>query len=85
MAIPSKRAWNHERIIEQRRPLLRKHVWAIRARLELVEAVRDLALFNAAIDSKLLGCDLASLKVADVFAAGIIKERTSTLQSQTFH
>ena len=83
MVIPSKRAGNHGRIIGQKRPLLPKHVWAIRVRLELAEAVRDLALFNLAIDSKLRGCDLVNLKVADVFAAGVIKERTSILQSKT--
>nr|WP_319388762.1 tyrosine-type recombinase/integrase [uncultured Cohaesibacter sp.] len=60
-----------------------KHVWAIRVRLELAGATRDLALFNLAIDSKLRGCDLVRLKVSDVFAAGKIKERVSILQSKT--
>jgi site-specific recombinase XerC len=81
--IPSKRAWNHGRIMGQKRPLLPKHVWAIRVRLELAKAVRDLALFNTAIDSKLRGCDLVRLKVADVFTAGAVKERASILQSKT--
>jgi len=83
MIISSKRAWNHGRIIGQKRPLLPKHVWAIRVRLELAEAIRDLALFNLAIDSKLRGCDLVNLKVSDVFASGTIKERVSILQSKT--
>lgn len=83
MIIPSKRAWNHGRIIGQKRPLLPKHVWAIRVRLELANTVRDLALFNTAIDSKLRGCDLVKLKVADVYASGAVKERTSILQSKT--
>ena len=83
MVIPSKRAWNHERIIGQKRPLLPKHVWAIRVRLELAGAVRDLALFNMAIDSKLRGCDLVCLKVADIYATGSVKERASVLQSKT--
>jgi site-specific recombinase XerC len=81
--IPSKRAWNHGRIMGQKRPLLPKHVWAIRVRLELAKAVRDLALFNTAINSKLRGCDLVRLKVADVFTAGAVKERASILQSKT--
>ena len=46
-----------------------KHVWAIRVRLEIAENHRDLALLNTAIDSKLRGCDLVRLQVADVFAA----------------
>lgn len=41
-----------------KRPLLPKQVWAIRARFELAGNLRDLALFNVAIDSKLLGCAL---------------------------
>ncbi|WP_321341998.1 tyrosine-type recombinase/integrase [uncultured Cohaesibacter sp.] len=83
MVVPAKHAWNHGRIIGQKRPLLPKHVWAIRVRLELAGATRDLALFNLAIDSKLRGCDLVRLKVSDVFAAGTIKERVSILQSKT--
>jgi hypothetical protein len=83
MIVPSKGSWNHGRIIGQKRPLLPKHVWAIRARLELAEAFRDLALFNLAIDSKLRGCDLVRLKIADAFAAGTVKERASILQSKT--
>ncbi len=83
MVIPSTRAWNNGRIIGQKRPLLPKHVWAIRVRLELAGATRDLALFNMAVDSKLRGCDLLKLKVADVYASGAIKERVSILQSKT--
>ena len=52
-------------------------------RLELAEATRDLALFITAIDSKLRGCDLVKLKLADVFATGSVKERASIMQSKT--
>lgn len=76
-------AWNKGRIVGQKRPLLPKHVWAIRVRLEIAENHRDLTLFNLAIDSKLRGCDLVKLKVADVFAAGQDKERASIIQSKT--
>ena len=76
-------AWNKGRIVGQKRPLLPKHVWAIRVRLELADRVRDLALFNMAVDSKLRGCDLVCLKVVDVLAAGRVKERTSVFQSKT--
>ena len=76
-------AWNKGRIIGQKKPLKPKHVWAIRVRLEQAENHRDLALFNLAIDSKLRGCDLVKLKVADVFAAGQVKERASIIQSKT--
>ncbi|WP_108819477.1 tyrosine-type recombinase/integrase [Pseudovibrio sp. Alg231-02] len=83
MIRPIKPAWNRGRIVGQKRPLLPKHVWAIRVRLELAGKVRELALFNTAIDSKLRGCDLVRLKVVDVFTAGRVKERTSIIQSKT--
>ncbi len=83
MVIQPRRTWNKGRIIGQKRPLLPKHVWAIRVRLELAKNTRDLALFNLAVDSKLRGCDLVCLKGSDVFVAGRIKERASVLQSKT--
>ncbi len=76
-------AWNKGRIVGQKRPLLPKHVWAIRVRLEIADNHRDLALFNLAIDSKLRGCDLVTLKVVDVFAASQVKERASVIQCKT--
>ena len=51
-------------VVGQKRPLLAKQVWAIRARLELSGNLRDLALFNLAIDSKLRGCDLVRLNAS---------------------
>lgn len=76
-------AWNKGRVVGQKRPLMPKHVWAVRVRLEISESHRDLALFNLAIDSKLRGCDLVKLKVADIHASGQVKERASIIQSKT--
>lgn len=53
IAVPRRPAWNKGRIVGQKRPLAPKHVWSIRVRLEMADNKRDLALFNAAIDSKL--------------------------------
>jgi integrase len=80
---PKRRAWNKGRLVGQKRPLLPKQVWAIRARLELASNLRDLALFNVAIDSKLRGCDLVSLKVIDLLRDGRVRERVSIVQSKT--
>lgn len=80
---PKRPAWNKGRIIGQKLPLLPKHVWAIRVRLEIAEKSRDLAWFNLAVDSKLRGCDLVRMKVSDVYAAGQMKQRASVLQSRT--
>ena len=80
---PKRRAWNKGRLVGQKRPLLPKQVWAIRARLELAGNLRDLALFNVAIDSKLRGCDLVTLKVTDMVRGDRIRERVSVIQSKT--
>jgi integrase len=80
---PKRRAWNKGRLVEQKRPLLPKQVWAIRARLELAGNLRDLALFNVAIDSKLRGCDLVSLKITDLIRDDRVRERVSVVQSKT--
>ncbi|AZQ67653.1 integrase [Silicimonas algicola] len=76
-------AWKKGRVVGQKRPLVPKHVWAIRVRLEIASNHRDLALFNLAFDSKLRGCDLVKLKVADVYASSRVKERASIIQSKT--
>lgn len=80
---PKRRPWNRGRLVGQKRPLLPKQVWAIRARLELASNLRDLALFNLAIDSKLRGCDLVKLKVADLIVSDSVRERVSVIQSKT--
>lgn len=80
---PTRVSWNKGRIVGQKRPLLPRHVWSIRVRLEMTDSARDLALFDMAIDSKLRGCDLVAMRVRDVFAAGQVKERASMTQSKT--
>jgi integrase len=67
----------------QKPALKMKEVWAIRARLELGRRIRDLALFNMAIDSKLRGCDLVALRVEDVAAGGEVKNRGVIIQKKT--
>ena len=62
--------WNKGKLIGPRPPLRQKHVWAIRTRLQIEQQVRDLALFNLAIDSKLRGCDVVAVRVDDVAPTG---------------
>jgi hypothetical protein len=45
--------WNNGKLVGQKPPLKLKEIWAVRIRLEIADNVRDLALFNLAIDSKL--------------------------------
>lgn len=74
---------NKGRLIGQKLPLKLKEIWAIRIRLQLAERLRDLALFNLAIDSKLRGCDLVSLKVKDVAQGRSIFHRAIVMQQKT--
>lgn len=67
----------------QKPALKMKEVWSIRARLELKKRVRDLALFNLAIDSKLRGCDLVNLHVRDVTHGSQILSRAMVVQRKT--
>ena len=62
--------WNKGKLIGAKPPLRPKHVWSIRTKLQVEERIRDLALFNVAIDSKLCGCDVVALKVEDVAPNG---------------
>lgn len=45
-------------------------------RLHIAVKLRDLALFKLAIDSKLRGCALEKLRIADVSLGGAIRTRT---------
>lgn len=55
--------WNKGKIVGQKAPFKLKDIWALRVRLQMEGRVRELALFNLGIDSKLRGCDLVALKV----------------------
>ena len=75
--------WNKGRLVGQKLPLKLREIWAIRIRLQLSEQVRDLALFNLAIDSKLRGCDLVSLRIKDVAQGRSIFHRAIVMQQKT--
>jgi integrase len=75
--------WNKGKLIEPKPPLRPKHVWSIRTRLTIEGRVRDLAMFNLAIDSKLRGCHVVALKVEDVAPNGYTVERATVRQRKT--
>jgi integrase len=75
--------WNKGKLVGQKLPFTTQQVWEIRFNLEASKNARDLALFNLAIDSKLRGCDLVSLKVSDVADGAAIKTRGQVVQSKT--
>jgi len=76
-------AWNSGKLIGPKPPLQAKHVWAIRTHLQLAGKPRDLALFNLAIDSKLRGCDVVAVKVADIAPHGYALDRATVRQRKT--
>ena len=60
-----------------------KDIWALRVRRQMEGRIRELALFNLGIDSKLLGCDLVALKVRDVCHGDQVASRAIVMQHKT--
>jgi len=75
--------WNKGKLVGAKPPLRPKHVWSIRTRLMVEGRTRDLAMFNLAIDSKLRGCDVVTLKVEDVAPHGYTIDRATVRQKKT--
>src|SRR5256886_10232049 len=75
--------WNKGKLTGARPPLRPKRVWSIRTRLLMKGRIRDLAMFNLAIDSKLRGCDVVALKVEDVAPNGYSVDRAAVRQKKT--
>jgi len=80
---PRRPPWNKGKFVGAKPPLRPKHVWSIRAKLQMSGRTRDLAMFNPAIDCKLRGCDVVSLKVEDVAPHGHAVERGTVRQKKT--
>ena len=79
----SREPWNKGKILGQKAPLKLKDIYALRVRLQMEDRVRELALFNLGIDSKLRGCDLVSLKVRDVCHGEQMATRAIVMQHKT--
>ncbi|RKZ95986.1 MAG: integrase [Gammaproteobacteria bacterium] len=79
----SKTPWNKGKIVGQKPALKLKELWEIRIRLKMARNIRELALFNMAIDSKLRGCDLVCLKMNDIIHGGKILKRAVIIQKKT--
>jgi integrase len=82
---PRPAPWNKGKLIGAKPPLRPKHIWSIRTKLQVEGRTRDLALFNLAIDSKLRGCDVVSIKVEDVAPRGFAVDRATVRQKKTGH
>ncbi|MCE4226641.1 tyrosine-type recombinase/integrase [Methylobacterium sp. C25] len=78
-----RRAWNAGRKLGAKRALKPQQVWAIRFWLDREQRVRDRAMFDLAIDSKLRGCDLVKLRIGDVVSGGRVRARAIVIQRKT--
>jgi site-specific recombinase XerC len=82
-SVARREPWNKVKIVGQKAPLKLKDIWAPPVRLQMERRVRELALFNLGIDSKLRGCDLVKLKVRDVCHGEQVAARAIVMQQKT--
>ena len=75
--------WNAGKTVGTKRPLTQKQIWAIRFFLDREGRLRDRALFDLAIDSKLRGCDLVKIKIGDLVAGNDVRTRAMVIQQKT--
>lgn len=69
--------WNKGKLTGQKPPLKLREIWAIRTRLQMASNVRELAMFNLAIDSK------TRLQVQDVRHGSHVAARATVMQQKT--
>ena len=75
--------WNKGCLIGPKLALKPRQVWSVRFHLKREGRVRDLALFDWAVDSKLRGCDLVKLRIGDLVAGGAVRSRAIVVQRKT--
>ena len=76
-------AWNAGRKVGAKRALKPRQIWAIRFFLDQEGRLRDRALFDLAIDSKLRGCDLVNIKIGALVSGQDIRTRAMVIQQKT--
>ncbi len=70
LAATKRQVWNAGRTVGAKRALKPKQIREIRFYLNQRRRLRDRALFDLAIDSKLRGCDLVQMKIRDLVSGG---------------
>ncbi len=76
-------AWNAGKQVGVKKPLKQRQIWAVRFFLDREGRMRDRALFDLAIDSKLRGCDLVKLKIGTLVTGHDIRTRATVVQQKT--
>lgn len=82
-AFADRRPWNAGHKLGAKRALKPQQVWAIRFWLDRERRLRDRALFDLAIDSKLRGCDVVKVRIGDLVSGGAIRNRAIVIQQKT--
>ena len=82
-AVHERRPWNAGQNVGPKRPLKPRDIWTIGFYLDEHRRLRDRALFDLAIDSKLRGCDLVEIRIGDVVSGGSIRNRSTIIQQKT--
>lgn len=78
-----KPSWNKGKLVGQKLPLKLEEVWSITTRLDLANNLRELTMFNLALDCKLRACDFIKLKVMDIAHGKSIQSRAILIQQKT--
>lgn len=76
-------AWSAGQKVGVKKPLKQRQIWAIRFFLDREGRMRDRALFDLAIDSKLRGCDLVKIKIGALVTGREIRTRAMVVQQKT--
>ena len=76
------RPWNVGRKLGAKRALKAQQVWAIRFWLDRERRLRDPAMFDLAIDSKLRGCDIVKIKIGDLVNDRQVRSRAIVVQQK---
>ena len=82
-AFQERRPWNEGRLLGAKRALKQQQVWAIRFWLDQHRRLRDRALFDFAIDSKLRGCDVVRIRIGDIVSGARVRDRAVIVQQKT--
>jgi len=73
-AFRERRPWNEGRMLGAKRALQQQQVWAVRFWLDQHRRLRDRALFDFAIDSKLRGCDVVTVRIGDIVSGRRVRD-----------
>lgn len=82
-AARERRPWNAGLMVGAKRALKPQQVWAIRFWLDRERRLRDRAMFDLAIDSKLRGCDIVRMRIGDLVSGGRVRTRAVVAQQKT--